>query len=565
MQLVSITPSYFGPFLDNQTLKIEPDITVITGANDSGKTKLLDIIERIPVSIRSTEVLSDVEVNSSIFGVSKSWREDTRVGCRVRFARNEHSSQYFGSATAPGANGDHYEAVFSFAPAQLGIQKMVHHGKSTQSAMATGSFKSLPSIIRLDRTGLVNTLISLEKPAPADVEFLRAGFGPEFNSNALLAMSHVGAGQLVSKAEAKLNGHLESVFPQRHGFRIQLRDSLENKTLRIYLEDAFLSGTATLSRGTGVQKLIGVVCRLASQINTKEQFIVLFDEPESSLHADSQRALRKLLESLSDRSNVQVIYTTHSPAMINSWRSNSLRLITREVDAENGHGFSAINNDPARENFGEIRSELGIHACDSLLFGPLTIIVEGPTETISLPILLKKLSDSGIAGFEDAAAIWSQSYLLDGSGDSIEYFCHITQQQGSKPLILFDGEKKEQYLNKIRKKCPDVPIVLLDKGEEFEQLVPKSHYFGALAEYLGHFVETNNIQESFDKWESGAETPSQLAFTKRIERWMDEAFPDIPYRKPDVMRIASETVSPSDIKNGRLGELLISAKRELNS
>ncbi len=41
MILKSIKPKYIGPFYQNCEIKIEKDLTVITGANDTGKSVLL--------------------------------------------------------------------------------------------------------------------------------------------------------------------------------------------------------------------------------------------------------------------------------------------------------------------------------------------------------------------------------------------------------------------------------------------------------------------------------------------------------------------------------------------
>jgi chromosome segregation ATPase len=43
--LRNITPQHFGPFSGKTTLHLDPEVTVVTGPNDTGKTLALRAIE----------------------------------------------------------------------------------------------------------------------------------------------------------------------------------------------------------------------------------------------------------------------------------------------------------------------------------------------------------------------------------------------------------------------------------------------------------------------------------------------------------------------------------------
>jgi len=87
-------------------------------------------------------------------------------------------------------------------------------------------------------------------------------------------------------------------------------------------------------RGAGARKLLGLMVSIAKVDSQSDQVCILYDEPESSLHADAQHILRTLLENLATKENVQVIYATHSPSMINSelietFQVNEFRILMR--------------------------------------------------------------------------------------------------------------------------------------------------------------------------------------------------------------------------------------------
>ena len=47
MILTKLKLQGFRPFFEEATLEIRPDLTVLTGANDAGKSAVLDIVKRL--------------------------------------------------------------------------------------------------------------------------------------------------------------------------------------------------------------------------------------------------------------------------------------------------------------------------------------------------------------------------------------------------------------------------------------------------------------------------------------------------------------------------------------
>ncbi|HZL42482.1 MAG TPA: hypothetical protein VFD66_04305, partial [Verrucomicrobiae bacterium] len=186
------------------------------------------------------------------------------------------------------------------------------------------------------------------------------------------------------------------------------------------------------------------------------------------------------------------------------------------------------------------------------------------TEFKCLAPIIRKLAESKVDGFEDAAKLMSLTHFLDGMGDSYEFLCRLASSHGTRVVLFLDGDKrqrvKQQKLDEI---CPEVSVILLPNRDEFEQLVPVRVYFDALAHELG---ETGTGEELLVKWRlwlTADEKRSRLVFTKQVWHWVDETFEDYTATKPSVMRKAVELAVVEQINVVPLRMLLVAIRTHL--
>lgn len=113
---------------------------------------------------------------------------------------------------------------------------------------------------------------------------------------------------------------------------------------------------------------------------TKRGMIVLMDEPDGFLSATGQRNLLNVFENLVDdrrtRTHAQLIYTTHSPFLINKNFPHRVRLV-RKGDGSEG---TQVVDRSAYRRFEPIRTALGIDYADTLFVGSQNVVVEGPAD-----------------------------------------------------------------------------------------------------------------------------------------------------------------------------------------
>jgi hypothetical protein len=552
--LRTIEPRHIGPFAFPTTLHLDPEVTVLTGPNDTGKSCLLRIIR----ALCTRTALQERDINTYRIGeFSGPWQNDEEVGVTASFEITTYS---VGKAGFTGNVQPGDVATFFF---RLNRENAAWQLKELKrgDGRASGSLQRHPTVLSLPLDARLREVIDLSKMNPAERDFANLAFGGQFTIHQYLSLNEVARSFRVKEAEERLNLRLKQILPSSMSYRFSLREiAAKPNLLGIALLDDVLGHSPIESRGLGLQRILSVMGALLSVDTTTGHTYILFDEPELSLHADAQHALRRVLEELGGRPNVQVIYATHSPAMINTMRPGSIRVLCRE--RRDDKATTVIDNKPFVDNYFPVRSSLGITPADSLLYAPITIIVEGPTEVRCLPLLFARLKSVLGSKLDDLDLLLSQSHFLDGNGSSFEYMCRLATSQGARPIIFLDGDKQRDVA-RIRRETNDVPVITFAAGKEFEDAVPRESYISAVAKILGEGAADITV-ERFDKWLTSAALRPTVLFSKQVERWLRDAF-DKPLNKPMVMEEALRQTPPETIPQEPFVSLLDAMRKALAS
>lgn len=118
--------------------------------------------------------------------------------------------------------------------------------------------------------------------------------------------------------------------------------------------------------------------------------VILMDEPDSFLSILGQKNLLTIFEDLTkselSKKNRQIIYTTHSPFLINRNYPRRIRLV-RKGDAEEGSQY--IPNTQVRR-YEPIRTALGIDCAQTIFMGKTNLILEGPADQFLICELIRQ-------------------------------------------------------------------------------------------------------------------------------------------------------------------------------
>ena len=187
-----------------------------------------------------------------------------------------------------------------------------------------------------------------------------------------------------------------------------------------------------------------------SRIQGKEDFnyILLLDEPGLNLHAAAQSDLLKFIdEELAP--NYQVIYSTHSPFMIESNCLNQVRTVYDSQDPKIGSVISDVIQEKDPDTLFPLQAALGYDLAQNLYVSKNNLLVEGVSDLIFLESISEYLKSIDKAGLSDDITI-----VPTGGLDKVATF--ISLLRGSKLNIIclldnFNNEKGKQRLDDLIK------------------------------------------------------------------------------------------------------------------
>lgn len=166
-----------------------------------------------------------------------------------------------------------------------------------------------------------------------------------------------------------------------------------------------------------------------------ENLLILLDEPGLALHAKAQAdLLRYINERLKGR--YQVIYTTHSPFMIDPENLMSVRTVEDKVGPNNEVegtkvGDAVLSAD--KDTLMPLMGALGIEITQTLFVGPHTIIVEGPGDILYLTAMSSELKKKGRTGLDPRWTI-----APAGGLDKVQSFVSLFSSAVKNIAVLTD-------------------------------------------------------------------------------------------------------------------------------
>ena len=193
--------------------------------------------------------------------------------------------------------------------------------------------------------------------------------------------------------------------------------------------------------------------------NYGNNLVILLDEPGINLHGRAQLdLLRYIAEKLTP--NYQVIYTTHSPFMINPSNLLDVRLVEDRVSKEDKILGTKVSDEVLatdKETVFPLQAALGYEITQSLFIGENCLLVEGPSDLLYLNWISQELKSRKRVGLVPK---WTITPV--GGIDKIGSF--IALFGGNKINVAAFTDFQKGHKNKIRQlKESD----LLKKGQIF--------------------------------------------------------------------------------------------------
>lgn len=181
--------------------------------------------------------------------------------------------------------------------------------------------------------------------------------------------------------------------------------------------------------------------------------VLLLDEPGLSLHALAQADFLNYIDDLATKH--QVIFTTHSPFMVNSNRLQQVRVVEDKEKIGTVLTDNVSGSDP-RTIF-PLQAALGWTIAQNLFISERNLLVEGPSELIYLKAMSAILEQEGRTGLRDDVTI-----VPTGGLDKVVTFVALLGASGLKLAVLHDyrGVPEQRIVDLVRQKMISLKAVL---------------------------------------------------------------------------------------------------------
>lgn len=192
----------------------------------------------------------------------------------------------------------------------------------------------------------------------------------------------------------------------------------------------------------------------------KQNVILLLDEPGLSLHGRAQADLLTYFEA--ELSTHQLIYTTHSPFMIDPTKFERVRIVqdlgidAKEPLPKEQDGTKVLTNvfDATDDSLFPLQGALGYEIQQTLFIGPNALVVEGPADMLYIRAVSAELEREGRASLSEDWVITP----VGGSGKVPAFVALLAPQKGMNVATLLDIQNSDRaqledlYKKKLLKK-----------------------------------------------------------------------------------------------------------------
>ena len=164
--------------------------------------------------------------------------------------------------------------------------------------------------------------------------------------------------------------------------------------------------------------------------------ILLLDEPGLNLHATGQRDVLAFIERKLAPKH-QVIYTTHSPFLVDPRRIDRVRTVQDRDDRGTTVSTDAYQADS--ETVFPLHAALSYELAQTLIAGKHSLLVDGPSELLYLQLLSQACQDAGLTGLDPR---WVVTPV--GGADKVSAFVSLHDSDDLNVAVLVGASTRDQ-------------------------------------------------------------------------------------------------------------------------
>jgi len=367
MQIVSVNIKAFKSIMELD-LKLDPQITVLIGPNESGKTNILRALESIN---------PDAEFSKDFTCQYSTYFDEGRYPeIIVEYTNIEPKARADLASIHPALKDAKSFRIKKNGPS-LNDYFLLINEKEIPVAESNKLLRHIPRHMYFDEIPLIKSMVRLQDLESNDNRFqgerdlLQIGGVTQYHE----IFEDTTRGRRRREEVARfLTEQIREVWTQDN--TLEFKFNVNGDVLHIDISDQTTVFDSPETRSLGFWWFISFYVNFMTQTvkNHKSNYIYLIEEPGIHLHPSGQKDLVRLLEILSQK--FQIVYTTHSPFMINRAYPQRVRLVSKTKKG------TEVDNEAYRENWKPLRNSIGLMVGDLFFFGDSGILLEVPTKKI---------------------------------------------------------------------------------------------------------------------------------------------------------------------------------------
>ena len=336
---------------------------------------------------------------------------------------------------------------------------------------------------------------------------------------------------ILENMEVKLAASLKTFIPSVEQVEIDKDNSyigisarLPYHSVAININDGVL--TSLEDKGDGIKSLaaIGIVQSMSFENAQGRSLMLLIEEPKAHLHPDAVHSLRNVLIEISNRPNVQVIISTHSPILIDRENLSNNIIVLQDHKASKASSIS------------QIRETLGVRVIDNLSFKK-AILVEGESDKRYFEKICSEHSmilDSKIKQGEIA-------FVNVGSASKVDYQVRLYNSIMVPTLVILDsdasGAQMRDKLLQSKIKLQSEVLMIKSAGmkqSELEDIVAFDAYVDMVRDKYNIVLTTQKFKNRKKAWSDRlheAAEVSPVMFDEKMEAEIKKDIADIVVNK----------------------------------
>jgi energy-coupling factor transporter ATP-binding protein EcfA2 len=211
-------------------------------------------------------------------------------------------------------------------------------------------------------------------------------------------------------------------------------------------------------RSSGFQWFFSFLAAFSEFEAYEGRVIVLLDEPALNLHARAQHDFLRFINERLAPSH-QVIYTTHSPFMVETDSLDRVRIV-EDKGPDQGAEVSTEVLATDRDSLFPLQAALGYDIAQSLFVGPNNLLVEGTSDFTYLTTMSDHLKAGGRTSLDERLRI-----LPCGGVQNIPTFVALLGAHLEVSVLIDSGTKGAQRLTELASRGLLDPSRLVTVGE----------------------------------------------------------------------------------------------------